>query len=49
MVTFRSNSNNNNNRRPSYRNNNNRRPSYRSNNEGSKFSSNDNFPEKSAR
>ena len=42
MVTFR-NSNNNNNRRPSFRNNNNRRPSFRNNNEGSKFSNNDNF------
>ncbi len=41
MVTFRS--NNNNNRRPSFRNNNNRRPSFRGNNEGSKFSSNDSF------
>jgi len=42
MVTFRSNSNNNN-RRPPFRSNNNRRPPFRSNNEGSKFSSNDNF------
>ena len=42
MVTFRSNSNNNN-RRPPFRSNNNRRPPFRSNNEGSKFSNNDNF------
>jgi len=44
MVTFRS--NNNNNRRPSFRSNNNRRPPFRSNNEGSKFSNNDNFQRK---
>jgi|TARA_B110000967_G_C18440344_1_gene342911 hypothetical protein len=44
MVTFRS--NNNNNRRPSFRSNNNRRPPFRNNNEGSKFSSNDNFQRK---
>ena len=41
MVTFRS--NNNNNRRPSFRGHNNRRTPFRNNNEGSKFSNNDNF------
>ena len=45
MVTFRSNSSNNN-RRPPFRNNNNRRPPFRNNNEGSKFSNNDNFQRK---
>ena len=44
MVTFRS--NNNNNRRSSFRSNNNRRPPFRTNNEGSKFSNNDNFQRK---
>ena len=43
MVTFRS--NNNNNRRPTYRNNNSRRSTYRGN-DGSKFSHNDNFQRK---
>ena len=43
MVTFRSNNNSNNNRRPPFRSNNNRRPPFRSNNEGSKFSNNNNF------
>ena len=42
MVTFRSNSSNNN-RRPPFRSNNNRRPPFRSNNEGSKFTNNDSF------
>ena len=44
MVTFRS--NNNNNRRPSFRSNNNRRPPFRRNDEGSKYSNNDNFQRK---
>ena len=44
MVTFRS--NNNNNRRPTFRSNNNRRPPFRRNDESSKFSNNDNFQRK---
>jgi len=44
MVTFRS--NNNNNRRPSFRSNNNRRPPFRRNDEGSSFSNNDSFQRK---
>ena len=46
MVTFRSNNNKNNNRRPPFRSNNNRRPPFRRNDEGSKFSNNDNFQRK---